>query len=307
MAISTLKKSSLRVLITGANGLLGGKLVDLLTKEKVSFLATSKGPSRLLDDNIPYQSLDVTDSESIEHCIRDYGPTTIINTAALTQVDQCETDRVRCWELNVESVGHLIKSSRKSNAHLIHLSTDFIFDGNSGPYREEDEANPVNYYGESKLAAENRILDSDITWSIIRTVLVYGATPGLSRSNIMLWVKKSLEEGKEIHVVDDQFRTPTLAEDLAMGCWLVARNRATGTFHISGKDLLTPYDIAQITAKHFSLDKSLIKRTNSKKFKQPALRPLKTGFVIDKARNELGYRPHSFEKGLAITAAQWHR
>lgn len=301
MATSILEKNNMRVLITGANGLLGQKLVQLLKEQEVPYLATSKGPCRINGD-VQYRSLDVTDSKQISTCIQDYRPTTVIHTAAMTQVDQCETERVSCWELNVESVGHLIEACRPQGVHLIHLSTDFIFDGTGGPYREEDHPNPVNYYGESKLAAERRLLKSEIGWSIIRTVLVYGTTADMSRSNIVLWVKQSLEQGKEIQVVDDQFRTPTLAEDLAQGCWLCAQQRATGIFHIAGRELLTPYDIAVLTAKHFTLDRKLIKRSDSKKFKQPAQRPLKTGFVINKAKKILGYEPHSFEEGLAITA-----
>ena len=305
MGSSMLKKSDMRVLITGANGLLGQKLVYLLHEQNVSFLATSTGPCRISLPDIPYQTLDVRDPQQIKDCIKQYQPTTIIHTAAFTQVDQSETEKVKCWELNVEAVGHLIEACQSQDIHFIHLSTDFIFDGKSGPYREEDIPAPVNYYGESKLASEQRLMDSHLKWSIIRTVLVYGANPQMSRSNIILWVKQSLEAGKEIQVVDDQFRTPTLAEDLAMGCWLCAQQQATGIFHISGKDLLTPYDMAQLTAKHFSLNKKLIKRTDSKKFKQAAARPLKTGFIIDKARKVLGFDPHSFEEGLAITAAQW--
>jgi dTDP-4-dehydrorhamnose reductase len=164
--------------------------------------------------------------------------------------------------------------------------------------------NPVNYYGESKLAAEKAIINSTISWAILRTVLVFGVTPDMSRSNIVLWVKKSLEEGKTIHVVNDQWRTPTLAEDLAMGCFLAAQKKATGIYHISGEEMITPYEIAKQTAEYFNLDKSLIKLTDSKQFRQPAARPPKTGFIISKAKKELGYQPHTFKEGLAVLASQ---
>jgi dTDP-4-dehydrorhamnose reductase len=163
---------------------------------------------------------------------------------------------------------------------------------------------PVNFYGKSKLAAEELLIGSDIDWCILRTVLVYGITRDMSRSNIVLWVKESLEKGKNIKVVNDQWRTPTLAEDLAMGCYLAARQKAKGIYNISGKDFLSPYDIAMMTAEYFKLDKTLITATDSTQFTQPARRPLKTGFIIDKARKELGYEPHSFEQGLSILAAQ---
>ncbi len=146
--------------------------------------------------------------------------------------------------------------------------------------------------------------NSTIGWAILRTVLVYGVTPDMSRSNIVLWVKKNLEDGKSINVVNDQWRTPTLAEDLAMGCFLAASKKATGIYNISGEEMMTPYDIAIQTADFFKLNKSLIKPTDSSTFKQPAVRPLKTGFIITKAKHELGYQPHSFKEGLALMASQ---
>ena len=163
---------------------------------------------------------------------------------------------------------------------------------------------PVNFYGQSKVAAEHTIQQSPISWCIIRTVLVYGITSESSRSNIVLWVKRSLEEGKTINVVNDQWRTPTLAEDLAMGCYLTAIKKVSGIFHISGKDFLSPYDIAIQTAEFFKLDQSLIKATDSARFKQPAQRPLTTGFIINKAKAVLGYSPHSFIEGLGILSSQ---
>jgi dTDP-4-dehydrorhamnose reductase len=135
-------------------------------------------------------------------------------------------------------------------------------------------------------------------------VLVYGIAPGLSRTNIILWVKASLEQGKQIQVVDDQFRSPTLAEDLAQGCLLIAEKKATGVFNISGKDFLTPYQMANQTADYFGLDKSLIVKASAATFSQPAKRPPRTGFDISKAENLLGYRPHSFLEGIRIVEGQ---
>jgi dTDP-4-dehydrorhamnose reductase len=135
-------------------------------------------------------------------------------------------------------------------------------------------------------------------------VLVYGIAHDMSRSNIILWVKKSLEEGKTIKVVDDQWRTPTLAEDLAMGCYLIVKHGAEGIFNISGQDLLTPFEMAHHTADYFRLDKSFITRADSSTFTQPAKRPPRTGFVLDKARRVLNYAPHSFEAGIAVLAGQ---
>ena len=187
---------------------------------------------------------------------------------------------------------------------LIHLSTDFIFDGEAGPYDENASANPISYYGDSKLTSERLLEASSIDYAIVRTVLVYGIAHDMSRSNIILWVKKSLEEGKDIKVVDDQLRSPTLAEDLAMGCYLIAQKKAKGVFNISGKDLLTPYDMAIKTADYFSLNTSTMERADASSFSQTAKRPPKTGLLIEKAINELGYAPKSFDEGIAILAVQ---
>jgi len=295
-----------KVLVTGSNGLLGQKLVQLLTEdENYKLIATARGANRLPENKgYTYASMDITDEAQVSKVIGEHKPDFIIHTAAMTNVDQCETEKEACWKQNVDAVQYIVNAATKNNSFLIHVSTDFIFDGKEGPYDENAKAKPLSYYGESKLAAEKIVLKSKIKWSIARTVLVYGIAHDMSRSNIILWVKKSLEEGKNINVVNDQFRSPTLAEDLAMGCYLIMENEAKGIFNISGKELLTPYDMAIKTADFFKLDKKLITKTDSTKFKQPAVRPLRTGFIIDKAINELGYDPHSFEEGIALLAEQ---
>jgi dTDP-4-dehydrorhamnose reductase len=201
---------------------------------------------------------------------------------------------------------YLIAAAEKIQSHFIFVSTDFIFSGLDGqnPYTEEALPDPVNYYGQTKLDGEELLKRSSLKWAIARTVLVYGLANDLSRSNIILWVKSSLEAGKQIQVVDDQVRTPTLAEDLAAGCILMAEQGATGVFNISGSELLTPYQMAMETADYFVLNKELIVRTDSTKFTQPARRPMETGFVIEKAKNQLGYRPKTFREGISILAKQ---
>ncbi|MCU0445262.1 MAG: SDR family oxidoreductase [Microscillaceae bacterium] len=294
-----------KILITGANGLLGQKLLHLLNQQAVEVLATGRGTNRLqaLQD-LPYREMDITNPQQVMTVMADYQPNVVIHTAAMTQVDDCETQREMCWDMNVNAVKYLIEACTKQNCFLLHLSTDFIFDGQAGPYAETAIAQPLSYYGESKLTAEQLLLHSSIRWAIARTVLVYGITEAMSRSNIILWVKKSLSEGKTIQVVDDQWRTPTLAEDLAHGCWLIAQQEAEGIFNISGKDLLTPYEMAMQTAEYFGLDKSLIIKTDASKFSQAAVRPPRTGFIIDKARQILGYEPHTFQEGIAILEQQ---
>ncbi|HTG54808.1 MAG TPA: NAD(P)-dependent oxidoreductase [Niabella sp.] len=295
----------MKILVTGSNGLLGQKLTELLENDpSVTLIATARGKSVLPITKGEFHCLDITDGKAVDDVFARTKPDVVINTAAMTQVDQCETEREACWTANVTSVGNLVAACAKYSAHLVHVSTDFIFDGTRGPLDENEKPNPVNYYGESKLAAEEVVKKSKTGWSILRTVLVFGITRDMSRSNIVLWVKNSLEQGKKIQVVNDQWRTPTLAEDLAQGCYLAAKKKATGIYNISGKDFLTPYDIAIATADYFKLDKSLVNVTDSTKFTQPAKRPPRTGFIIDKARTDLGYEPRSFAEGLAVLESQ---
>ena len=295
-----------RILITGSNGLLGQKLVDLLRKQSsVELIATARGKNRLpKTEGYTYASLDITIQKEVLAIFDQFKPHVVIHTAAMTNVDTCETDREGCDVLNVNSVAYLIEACEKHGTYLCHLSTDFIFDGADGPYTEEGIANPISYYGESKLKAEQLLLASNIRWSIARTVLVYGIVPDMSRSNIVLWVKKSLEDGKTIQVVTDQYRTPTLAEDLAMGCWLLAKDEVEGIFNISGSDFLTPYEMAVMTADYYGLDKSLLQKADSSTFTQTAKRPARTGFILDKAKKVLGYSPRTFQEGIAIMAQQ---
>jgi len=296
----------MKILITGANGLLGQKLITLLHQQDgVDILATSRGNSRIMGLNQEnYHTLDVTSKYAVIDLFSKLQPDVVIHTAAMTQVDDCELNQEECKVANIEAVRNVVAGCQAINAHLVHLSTDFIFDGTEGPLTEDALPRPVNFYGETKLEAEKLIIESGISWAVARTVLVYGVVPGLSRSNIILWVKENLENHKTINVVDDQWRTPTLAEDLAQGCWLIAKNKAAGVYNISGKDMLTPYDMAQLVAGHFQLNDEFIKRANSSTFSQPARRPAKTGFIIDKAINELGYQPHSFKQGIEIIAGQ---
>jgi dTDP-4-dehydrorhamnose reductase len=294
----------MRILVTGSNGLLGQKLVDAMRSDGVEFVATAKGKSVVDVAPGTFLPLDITDRREVTRVVGEVMPDVIINTAAMTQVDACEDNRETCWQANVAAVKYLVAVCRDHNTHLVHVSTDFIFDGTKELLDESAVPNPVNYYGMSKLAGEQAIIESDISWCIVRTVLVYGVTPDMGRSNIVLWVKNNLEQGKTIRVVNDQWRTPTLAEDLAAGCLLAAKKRASGIFNISGKDYLSVHDIAVRTADFFGLDKSTIIETDSTQFKQTAARPMKTGFIIEKARKELGYEPRSFEEGLAIVARQ---
>lgn len=303
------------VLITGANGLLGQFLVKVLLERGHSVAATGKGGSRLPDVSSPagpsleYIEMDFTDPEKVREVLESVKPSVIVHSGAMTQVDPCELDPAECYRINVAGTQILLDEAARMGAGIdggnaarfIFVSTDFIFDGSAGPYTETDEPNPLSVYGESKWKAEKRVQESGLEWSIARTVLVYGTPFTGTRSNIITWAKTNLEQGQTIKVVSDQWRTPTYVGDLALGIALMIEHRAKGIYHLSGKDLLTPYDMAFMTAGLLNLDVSLLQKVDASTFTQPGKRPARTGFVIDKAIHDLGYAPVSFEEGIRLT------
>ena len=290
----------MKVLITGSNGLLGQKLVKYCHSNNINFLATSSGENRNPElDSENYQALDITDSNAVIKLINYVRPTHIINTAAITNVDACEIDPELCHKVNVEAVQTLFNVSKFNNIHFQQLSTDFVFDGAKGNYSENDEVNPLSVYAKSKVSSENILIKSDYqNWSIIRTIIVFGTGHNLSRSNIVLWAREALVKGEVLTIVDDQFRAPTWADDLAKGCMLVLEKNKKGIFHISGPDTFSVYELVQKIAKFQGVSMESVIRTSSDTLNQKAKRPPKTGFDLSKSRSELGYTPLSFEEAL---------
>ena len=290
-----------RILITGANGLLGQELVARLSSSpECDVLATGRDEQpRFSGHSCGYTQLDITEPDEIRHLFTDFAPGVVINCAAMTQVDDCERDREACWRVNAQAVTDLAEQCRAHSTRLVQLSTDFVFDGTEPLYRETDRPNPVNYYGKAKLAAENAAREAGRDqWAIVRTILVYGTGENLSRSNIALWIIDELMNGRTIHVVTDQERTPTYAHDLAAGIERLVRYGKTGIYHLGGREMLSVYDFAHAVARVLDLDPSLIEPTDKTKFKQDATRPPRTGLITLKAESELGYRPRPLDQAL---------
>ena len=297
----------MRILVTGSNGLLGQKLVAALRYDPaVRLIATSRGEDRTPEPGgYLYLPMDCTDEASVHRAFDEMHPDVVIHTAAMTNVDACELEPVNCRLQNVTAVEHLVGAAKNIGTHFIYLSTDFIFDGEAGPYSETDEPRPLSIYGQSKLDAERIVIASGLMkWAIARTIIVYGVAQGLSRSNVVLWAKNALEKGQPINVVHDQWRMPTLAEDLADGCILIAKQGSTGIYNLSGPDGMSILELVQRVGRFFDLDPSVINPITSASLSQPAKRPPRTGFVLDKARKELGYSPRGFEEGLAVLRDQ---
>lgn len=296
-----------RILITGSNGLLGQKLIHLIRQQGGWDLwATSKGDNRIdsLND-LQYEAADMEVPGELSSLVHALKPNVVINTAAVTNVDKCETEKELCRRVNVDAVKELCEACKEIDAHLIHLSTDFVFDGENGPYSEEDEPAPLSYYGQSKLDSEEVVKNAGLSkWAIARTIIVYGTAENLSRSNIVLWARESMLSEKPLRIVNDQFRAPTLAEDLATGCLLIAEKEATGIFHLSGKDIMSIYELVCRVGKFYDKQVDHVEEITSDTLNQAAKRPPRTGFILDKASDVLGYAPHSFEEGLEIVEQQ---
>lgn len=295
----------MKILVTGSNGLVGQYLCNLLMEKGLDFIATSRGDNKNpLVKPAQYAAMDICDENTVARVVKEHRPTVIINTAAMANVDHCEQHHKACWQVNVEAVGHLINIAHRYKIHFIHLSTDFVFGGLKGsPYKEEDTVSAVSYYGESKIAAEQLLQKSGLDcWSIVRTIVVYGHLPSLSRSNLVLWVVNRLTSGMPINVVDDQSRMPTYAGDLVKGCLEIAARGAKGIFHLSGKEQFSILEAALQIAAYFKLDKSLINPISSASLNQVAKRPPVTGFSLEKSARVLGYKPLSFVEGLEEVA-----
>lgn len=289
-----------KILITGSNGLLGQSLLDLfLGDDKYQIIALSRGANRYpIKKGYTYINCDLTHFEELQKIVLQAKPSVIINTAAMTNVDACEDDKKLCDLINVKLVAELTALAATIKVHLIHISTDFIFDGVKGHYKETDIPNPLSYYGLSKLKSEQVIQQSSIHYTILRTILVYGKVHDMSRNNIVLWVRKMLLDKKEITIVDDQFRMPTYVKHLALACKASVEKEAKGVFNVSSSELLSVYQIAQQIAEVFDLEVSYIKPISTATLNQRAKRPVKTGFNLEKTQKILGLNPKTFREDL---------
>lgn len=292
----------MRILITGSNGLLGQKIVKLCLKRKHTFIATSKGENRNPDcPAANYLSMDITNKLEINPVFEGFYPTHVIHTAAITNVDYCEDHQEECEDVNVTATNLLFQAAKQFEAHFQLLSTDFVFDGLKGNYEENDTVHPLSIYAKSKVDAENILLNDPYqNWSIARTIIVYGVGNNLSRSNIVLWAIDALKKGNEMTIVNDQFRMPTWADDLAWGCLEIIHRGKTGIYHLSGPKLFSIYDLVTTIGKHLGLSTDNIKPIASDTLNQAAQRPPKTGFNLNKSIRELNYAPLTIEETLDI-------
>ena len=278
-----------RILITGANGQLGSSFYNLL-HHKYEIINTS----RSLNSVRPCIYLDIINPIVCKEVINLIKPDIILNFAALTSVDYCERNPTLANEVNVVGLENLLTNFKKT---IIHISSDYVFDGNNGPYSENDPTNPLNIYGMSKLKSEQLLSSSSENSLIIRANVIYDYF-NKSSASFLNWVIDSLKNKKEINVVNDQVNNPTWASSMAVVIDRAIELELTGILHWGDRELLNRYEFANKIADSFKLNKSLIKPISTIDLKQDALRPLKCGLKTDYAQKVLKLEPPSIKDCL---------
>lgn len=294
------------VLVTGSNGLIASKIIECFASAgNWKIIATSRGSLRwVIPQGVKFELMDVCLPAEIAYMAELYSPDVIINTAAVTKPDECEKDAATCWEINARGAHTIADICQRRGIRFLHFSTDFVFDGMRASYSEEDEMSPLSVYARSKADADTYISELCADYAIIRTSMVYGRYPGPGRSSLVSWVCDSLRTEKHIRVVCDQYRTPTLADDIALGCLSLAVSAETGIFNLAGPELMSVVEIARRTAHAFGLDSKFISEVATIELCEAARRPPRTFLQIAKARQVLGFCPHSFEEGIEILKQQ---
>jgi dTDP-4-dehydrorhamnose reductase len=291
------------ICITGGNGLLGSKIIagahEVYNLISIDLHEDSMNKYK----NVKYLQGDIRNKQQIINLITGNNPDFVINAAAYTNVDECETNPEEAWRINVQGAENVALACQSLKIKMIHISTDYIFNGKSGPYSEEDEPNPISCYGKTKFESEKvikGILDNVV---IVRTMVVYGFVRN-TKKNFVTWLVDALINKKNIKVVDDQIGTPTLVDDLARILITILENDMRGIYNIAGKECLSRYDFALKVADIFNLDSSLITRTTTKDLMQKAPRPVRSGLKTDKIRGEIGVNVNSICEGLGIVKQQ---
>ena len=285
-------------MILGANGFIGRRILNRLYPNH-QVLACSLHPDISPEEGYRFETIDILDSPALLALAGEFQPEVIINGSALSAVDYCEQHPEEAYAMNVTAVKHLAEYSQANSCRLIHLSTDFVFDGTSSiAYTETDTPNPVNYYGKTKQWSEEVIGQLCTDYAIVRVEVVYGKPLPKQHGNIVHLVKNRLENGQSLRVVSDQFRSPTWVEDIACAIEQLLSNQHQGIYHICGGETLSVAEIAYRAAKYFNLDTSLIEPITTEAMNEATPRPTFTPMSVEKAQQALGYQPSVLEEGF---------
>jgi dTDP-4-dehydrorhamnose reductase len=281
----------MRVLIVGCNGLLGQNLLRTAPSGH-SLIGIARHPKAVLSERLgAYHARDITDPATWEFVRDVLKPDFIFNAAAYTDVDGCERDPDTARRVNRDAV----RAMAQTGIPLVHLSTDYVFDGAAGPYSEEDAVDPISAYGRIKLESETEALAGSPKNLVVRTMWVWGhakATEGGAKKSFTDFVRETLAAGKPARIVSDQIGNPTLAEDLALAVWVLVGSGCSGVYHVSGSDRVSRLDWARTVARFYGLDDadraSLITPVTTADLGLPAARPLQSGLRGDKLERDTG-------------------
>jgi len=285
-----------RILVTGANGMLGENCVRLLMSEGV-LLATDLHPQLITSMPVNYRPLNITVTDEVHAVLTEFRPDWVVNCAAYTGVDGSENHREKAWEVNVTGVRNIVDNLLTLGGQIIQISTDYVFDGQSGPYDENAAVNPINYYGQTKLASEHLIVESGLPYVILRTNVLFGNATNPSASFVH-WVVTRLTRHEFITVVTDQYGNPTWTNGLAEAIRQVIRDGKTGLFNYGGADYVNRYDFALQIADIYQLERGYIKPITTRELNQKAPRPLRAGLVCEKIKNTYGLELYTLKEAL---------
>jgi len=285
-----------KVVVFGSNGLLGQNLVSRFNAD-YSVLGSSRGAANFALADMPYHSVDLANRSEVTEYLISTKPDIIINASAYTDVDGSESDRELCWNTNVRAVENIIDAAESFKPLLVQVSSDYVFDGEKGDYKESDKTNPQGNYARSKMAAENIVVSGSMEYIIARTQVLYG-TGNKVRLNFATWVISRLKHKQKIKVVSDQVGNPTYIEDLSESIFRLIENEEYGLFHVSGTERISRYNFATKIAEVFDLDASFIEKITTSELKQIAPRPMNSSFIVDKLVNRIDWEPGDIESGL---------
>lgn len=285
-----------KIFVTGGTGLLGSTLVRTAPNEFEITALYNK--NTMITERARFIQVDITDRTRVFDVFDDMRPEVLIHTAAIAKVDYCETHKEEARRVNVTGTANMLDACDKHGTKMIFTSTNAVFDGEHAPYSEEDEPNPINYYGKIKLEAETLVLKRRAKHTVARLMTMYGWNNPGERQNHVTWLLSKLTRGETVHVVDDIYNNHLLVDNCADALWAIVKLDKAGIYHIAGKDCVPTYRLALETATVFGLDKTLIKRAKSDFFKTAAQRPKNTCYATDKMEKELGVRPLRIREGL---------
>jgi dTDP-4-dehydrorhamnose reductase len=293
----------MRVLVTGATGMLGRKLVSKLREASEEVFAASRRVDGPWPPGTTPVAMDVTNGPSVASAVQQARPEVVIHAAAIADVDLCEREPALAEAVNAVGTAHVVDACREAGSRLVYVSTDYVFDGNSGPYREDDPVGPLSVYGRTKLVGEQAA--ASLSGSVIaRTAVLFGQAPA-GRSNLVLWLLERLKNGVTAPAATDQSGSPTLVDNLADMLLAFATNEQQGVFHAAGATVTDRYSFCRVAAAAFGYDPDLVQPVQSTSISRPARRPVNSGLLVDKVAAALPQAPPlTANESLAVLRRQ---